>query len=109
MTRLYEIDLAGQPRQQFSYSINAQRVDFIFLYNVHLDRYSVTIRINDTLRVSGRLLVSDTDILAGFGDLGLANARLFCVDVNKAGRPPNISNISDGLIRIFIKTDEDML
>lgn len=98
---LQRIVLNDSAGQKFSTIIDGRRIEFSFRYNTLIERFRFDISINGTIILQGRTLIEDVDLLKVYERLfNIGN--LFCVDIDGKNREPNLTNISNGNVRIFL-------
>lgn len=101
MATFYELPVIDAPRQRWNCVLNGRRCEFDLAYNPTTQRWSFDLRVDDTLVLAGRRIVTGIDLLQPF-DFGIG--RLIAWPMEK-GAEPGRTELPSGRVRLFNVVD----
>ena len=101
---MIRFNLADEPDQQFSTTLNSQRVTIRLRYNSTSGRWAMDVAIDDQPVLNGQKVVSGVDMLYKY-DLGIG--AIFALPA-KAGALPDRDNLPNGNVRLYSATQAEI-
>lgn len=95
---MQELLIADAADQEFTTILSDQRCTFRLRYNPTADRWTFDLAIGDDLKLLGRRIVTDIDLIAPF-DLGIG--ALVALDVEGRGNLPDRKNLPARKVRLY--------
>jgi hypothetical protein len=96
--------IADEADQQFATILNGRRVTLRLRYNVTVDRWSFDLSIDDQPVLHGRRIVAGIDLLEPFQ----FNIGMLVAAPIKAGSIPGRNDLSNGNVKLFHLTEDEL-
>lgn len=100
---MIEFQIRDQAHQKFSVILNRRRVTMKLWYSTYNDRWSMDISIDGEPVLTGRRIVTGSDLLAPF-NLGIGVIFAFSEGNNEPGR----DQLPQGLVKLYHTTQEEI-